>query len=216
MPLVFVVLIIIVLMLNAKDYNNNRERQSSIYAKDGRKTNAALEQKIMDTYMKHGLSADDAHQKSYEDIIKAGYEPCIPRDAYGANSSRCILKYGFNPQDFDSWLVQDRRKDFTEEWKIAHPGENPAEHREEIEERVYLNFPKSEFEYVRDIKTRAKRNQAEPVGTHIIYPGLGTCEILAHNWIGDGYFGGTYTLKVLKTGQIVSFVKIGDKRISRQ
>lgn len=212
MPLVFAVLVIIVLFLNANDYNKNREKETSIYAKEGRKTNAILEQKIMHEYMMQGLSADEAFRKSYEDIVKAGYEPCIPRSAYSTNSSR--MKY-HDPQYFDSWLVKDRRKDYTEEWKNTHPGEDIGKHREEIEERVYLDFPKNEAEYIRDIKTRAKRNQAEPIGAYIIYPGLGTCEVLAHNWIGDGYFGGTYTLKVLKTGQIVSFVKIGDKKISR-
>ena len=212
MPLVFAVLVIIVLFLNANDYNKNREKETSIYAKEGRKTNAILKQKIMREYMMQGLSADEAFRKSYEDMVKAGYEPCIPRSAYSANSSSMEYR---DPQYFDSWLVKDRRKDYTEEWKNTHPGEDIGKHREEIEERVYLDFPKNEAEYIRDIKTRAKRNQAEPIGAYIIYPGLGTCEVLAHNWIGDGYFGGTYTLKVLKTGQIVSFVKIGDKKISR-
>ena len=216
MPLVFAVLIMLVIVLNAKDDNKRRNTQSAIYAKDGRKTNAAFEQKTMDSYMKQGLSADDAFRRSYEDMVKTGYEPCIPRDAYDEDSSRCVLKSSFNPQDFDSFLVKRRREDYTEDWKIANPGKNPWEYREEIEERVYHNFPKNEAEYIRDVKTRANRKQAEPVGAYIIYPGLGTCEILAHNWIGDGYFGGTYTLKVLKTGQIVSFVKIGDKKISRQ
>lgn len=216
MPLVFAVLIIAVLLLNAKDFNKEQEKKSALYAKDGRKTNAALEQKIMDTYMKHGLSADEAFQKSYEDIVKAGYEPCIPRDAYGKNSSCCVLKHSFNPRDFDSSLVRSRRKDITEEWRKLHPNEDVWEHRDEIEKQVYEGFPQNEYEYVYDIKRRTMRMKAEPIGTFIVYPGLGTCEILAHNWIGDGYFGGTYTLKVLKTGQVVSYVKIGDKKISRQ
>jgi len=67
-----------------------------------------------------------------------------------------------------------------------------------------------------DIKRSASRASAEPVGTFIIYPGLGTCEVLAHNWIGDGASGGTYTLKVLKTGKVVTHVRIGDTKIRRQ
>jgi hypothetical protein len=216
MPLVFAVLIILVLFLNSSDFNKKRSREMSVYAKDGRKTNATLEQKIMDTYMKHGLSADEAFRKSYEDIIRAGFEPCIPRSAYGSNSSRCVLKHGFNPKDFDSFLVRDRRNDFTAEWKREHPGQDPWLHRDEIEELVYKDFPGNEYAYIRDIKRRAMKAQAKPVGTFIIYPGLGTCEILAHNWNKDVATGGTYTLRVLKNDKIVGYVKIGDKKIKSQ
>ena len=216
MPLVIAVLVIIVIVLNVRDGNKRAGRQASLYARDGRKTNAALEQKIMDTYMKQGLSADEAFQRSYEDMISLGYEPCIPREAYGKNSSICVMKHRFNPRDFDSWLVRDRRADITKEWAREHPGENAVEHEEEIERLVYQNFPTSQGAYIRDVKRRANRAKAVPVGQFIIYPGLGTCEVIAHNWIKDGLFGGTYTLKVLKTGQIVTFVQIGDSKIQRQ
>lgn len=215
MPLIIAVLIIIVLFLNAKDSKKWNDRQSSIREKDCRKTNARLEQKIMDTYMKHGYSADEAFRKSYDDMLAAGYDPCIPRSAYGKNSSYCEGKYGFDPEYYDSYLVRDRRKDIREEWRREHPSEEMLS-EEEVERRVYRNFPKNNSQYIADIKRRSNRAQAEPIGTFIIYPGLGTCEILAHNWVGDGSLGGTYTLKVLRTGQIVSYVKIGDNKIQKQ
>lgn len=214
MPLVFAVLIIVVVFLNAKDSNKNRTRQSAIYAKEGRKTNAVLEQKIMDTYMKHGFSADEAFRKSYEDIMAAGYEPCIPREAYGENSSYCAGRNGFAPEEYDSWLVRDRREDIIDEWKCEHPKELMLDNNA-IEARVYQNFPRNEVEYIADIKRRGKRKRAEPIGTFIIHPRLGTCEILAHNWIGNSGEG-TYTLKVLKTGKVVTYVRIGDTTITKQ
>ena len=87
---------------------------------------------------------------------------------------------------------------------------------EEIDKLTYGNYPTTEYAYLHDIKRSASRASAEPVGTFIIYPGLGTCEVLAHNWIGDGASGGTYTLKVLKTGKVVTYIRIGDTKIRRQ
>lgn len=216
MPLVFAVLIILVVFFNLRDSKKTHDMRSSAYAKDMRKTNAALEQKIMDTYMKHGLSADEAFRKSYEDMIAAGYEPCIPRDAYGKNSSFCGRGSSFDPRSYDSWLVRDRRKDIESEILSAYPGAAIEEHRDEIDALVYQNFPKSESEFIFDVKRRNNRSFAEPVGTFIIYPGLGTCEVIAHNWLGDGAFGGYYTLKVLRTGELTTSVKIGDSKIQKQ
>lgn len=217
MPLVFFVLIVLVIIFNAKDSAVRCARASGSYAKDMRKTNAILEQRIMDDYMKHGLSADEAFKKSYEEIIAAGYEPCIPREAYGENSSWCSKKYKrhFAPEEYDSFLVRDRRKDFREEWCNTHPGEDISPHLEEIEQLVYQNFPTSIISYKADLNRREKRKAAVPIGKCIIYPGIGTCEVLAHNWIGDGSIG-YYSLKVIKNGGVIDFVKIGDPRISRQ
>lgn len=217
MPLVIAVLIIIVLCLNAKDSKKWNNRQSSIYEKNCRKTNARLEQKIMDTYMKHGYSADEAFRKSYDDMLAAGYDPCIPRNAYGSNSSNCWKPGVGGYERFESHWVQQRRKAAIQEWLSKNPRELPCNVPiDEIDAIVYNDFPATERAYLHDIERLRRRGQAEPIGTFIIYPGLGTCEILAHNWIGDGAAGGTYTLKVLKTGQIVTHVTIGDSKIRKQ
>ena len=221
MPLVIAVLVILVLIFNAKDSNKNNARQSAIRERDRRKTNAVLEQRTLDMYMKHGYSFDEAFRKSYEDMIATGYDPCIPRDAYsknrdGTQSSFCGYSF-FEPEKFDSFWVRQRREDAKRQWQQSHPGVHISKaSREEIERLTYVNYPTTEFAYLHDIKRSTELAKAEPVGTFIIYPGLGTCEILAHNWIGDGATGGTYTLRVLKTGQIVSYIKIGDSRIRKQ
>ena len=216
MPLVFAVLIIIVVILNCKDSTKWNSRQASLHEDYRRKTNARLEQRTMDTYMKHGYSADEAFKKTYEDMLAAGYDPCIPREAYGTNSS-CAKGLKTTVEQFDSLWVRQRRDAAIQEWLREHPGKLPCHAPIEIiDAAVYDHFPVSEAEYLHDIERLRMKNQAEPIGTFIIYPGLGTCEILAHNWIGDGAAGGTYTLKVLKTGKVVSYVRIGDSKIRKQ
>ncbi len=221
MPLVIAVLIILVLIVNIKDSNAKNATESSIYEKSRRKTNAKLEQRTLDMYMKHGYSFDEAFRKACEDMVSAGYDPCIPRAAYkknsaGTQSSFCGYTF-FRPEEFDSFLVQQKREDAMREWQQDHPDIHISEAPpEEIERMTYDNFPTTESAYLRYLGCSSMKSKAEPVGSFIIYPGLGTCEVLAHNWIGDGYYGGTYTLKVLKTGQVVTHVKIDDKRIERQ
>lgn len=217
MPLVFAVLIAIVIILNLKDSTKWNARQASLNEDYRRKTNARLEQKIMDSYMKRGYSADEAFKKSYEDMLAAGYDPCIPREAYGKNSSCATGRGKTTVEQFDSMWVRKRREAVIEDWLRKHPGKLPCHAPSNlIDAVVYNNFPTTEAAYLHDIERLRMRSQAEPIGTFIIYPGLGTCEILAHNWRGDGAAGGTYTLKVLKTGKVVTYVKIGDDLIRRQ
>lgn len=221
MPLIIVVLIILVVIINANESKKKNATLSAIREKDRRKTNAKLEHHILDTYMKHGYSFDEAFKRAYQDMIDAGYDPCIPRSAYknreGIESSSCGIYGGNDVERYDSFWVQQRRDDAKRKWQQSHPGVHISKASpEEIDKLTYSNYPTTEYAYLHDMKRSASMASAEPVGTFIIYPGLGTCEVLAHNWIGDGAAGGTYTLKVLKTGQVVSYVKIGDSKIRKQ
>lgn len=221
MPLILAVLIVLVLVFNLSDWRSNKARQAAINEKNRRKTNAKLEHKILDNYMKHGYSFDDAFRKSYEDMISAGYDQCIPRDAYknreGVESSSCGVYGGSDVERYDSLWVKQRREEAKRDWLQAHPGMHISKaSTDEIDALIYSNFPQTELQYLCDIQRSSVKASAEPVGSCIIYPGLGTCEVLAHNWTGNGNGGGTYTLKVLKTGEIVTYVKIGDDKIRRQ
>ena len=71
MPLVIAVLVIIVLLMNAHDSNKKCARDFANREKDRRKTNARKEQGIVDFYMKHGYSFEDAFKNSYNDMIEA-------------------------------------------------------------------------------------------------------------------------------------------------
>lgn len=221
MPLIIAILVILVIITGAWQSSKKNAQLSANREKDKQKTNAKLEHRILDTYMKHGYSFNDAYNQTVQDMIAAGYEPCIPRAAYknrdGIESSSCGIYGGDDVERYDSFWVQQRREEAKREWQQAHPGVHISKAPpEEIEKLTYANYPTTEFAYLRDVARSTEKLKAVPVGTFIIYPGLGTCEILAHNWIGDGAAGGTYTLKVLKTGKVVTYVKIGDNKIRRQ
>ena len=170
--------------------------------------------------MKHGYSFNDAFNQAAEDMIAAGYIPCIPRTAYknreGVESSSCGMYGGADVERYDSYWVKQRREEAKRIWQQSHPGVHISQApTEEIERLTYNDYPTTELAHIRDMKRYQVRASAEPVGTYIFYPGLGTCEVLAHNWIGDGT-SGTYTLKVLKTGKVVTYVRIGDNKIQKQ
>jgi len=219
MPLIIAVLVILVVFVSVRESKKKNDNLAAIREKDSRKTNARMEQQIVDYYMKRGYSFSDAYRKSYEDMVEAGYVPCIPRDAYSKNtkdqeSSFCGYNGIFSVEKFDSFWVKEKRDEARRKWFESHNGELMPQ--EELDAAIYDGFPTSVEEYMHDLKRSAKRSEAYPVGSYIIYPNYGTCEILAHNWIGDGSSGGTYTLRVLKTGETVSHIKIGDSKIRRQ
>lgn len=196
MPLVILVLFIVFLFVSANDSNKKYNREITIREKDKRKTNAKMERKLVDYYMKYGFSFDEAFKKSYEDMVAAGYDPCIPRNAYEDNysihyqSSFCDC-----PWKYDSSWVKQRKEVYAEA-------------------DVYRNFPKNDIEWSIDLKRQSLIKDTIPVGEYLIYPGLGTCEVI--DFINLGTVG-YYTLKVLSTGEILrNTVKIGDPRITRQ
>lgn len=234
MPLVIAVLAFMVLIFNCKDSIKRNTRLEGNQAKDRLKTNAKLEQRTLDMYLKYGYSFADAFQRTYQDMYKAGYEPCIPYEAYlklkdGSGwSSFCdsgnntylgrwnerLVDKGFSPGQYDSEWVRDRRRAIYESYQINHPEEEISS--SELERLTYENFPKTEWEHQRDIKISANISKAEPIGTYIIYPNLGTCEVLGYYWVDHGAAGGAYKLKVLKTGEIVNRVLVGDEKIRKQ
>lgn len=227
MPLVIAVLIAVAIFATRKDDKKKYDRQVAERAEASRKTNAKLEQRLFDTYLKHGYSPDDAFRQTCQDMCQAGFEPCIPRDAYlegkSDYSSLCTCDNGwsgrnnlerFRPGAYDSTWVHQRREAITRSWKINRPGEELTS--EELERLTYTNFPKNEQEYQRDINISANIFKAAPVGSFIIYPGLGTCEVLGYEWIDSGALGGRYKLRVLKTGEMVTHVSIGDEKIRKQ
>ncbi len=234
MPFIIAVLGIAVAISGVVAYGKKVEKQSSMRAKDMQKTNANLEQSLVDGFMKAGYSFDDAFDAAVTELVERGFSPCIPRTAYQHqevdNKYRLI---GEAPQDevvepmkssfiegvgfdnlseqYDSFEVRNRRSLLRRQWKAEHGCDIPAD---ELERRIYIDFPTSETEYESGLDKRAREWQAYPVGSYITYPNLGTCEVVGHNNIGSA--GGTYKLKVLKTGQVVNYVKIGDKKIQLQ
>jgi hypothetical protein len=151
------------------------------------------------------MAFDEAYEATLKEIVSLGYEPCIPRDAYGKRSKTSVFdkapSYGSetswveNPERYDSSLVKTRKRNFNGDDK-----------------RVYKNFPKTHYEYELDLKRSSLRAKTIEKGQFITHPEYGTCEVLGYNY---GILGtsGTYKVRVLKTGETVNTIKIGDSRI---
>lgn len=212
MPLIIAVLIIIFVFIKAKEDRIKNDKDAATWTKSSRKTNAKKERRLVDIYMKHGYSFEDAFRKSYEDMVAEGYDPCIPKNAYTKNQNGVQSSYCKNPESFDSFCVQHRRDIAIHKWRETH-GREPMPD-DVLEAQVYDKFPTTHAGYLYDLKAQSFKLATIPVGEFLIYPGLGTCEVIGHNHTGG--LSGTYVLRVLSTGDVVSNVKIGDSKISRQ
>ena len=211
MPLIIFVLIVIVLFVSLKDSSKRAERSSANYDYNRRKTNARLEQKLIDYYMKHGVSFEKAFDLSRKEIMEKGFEPCVPKEAYinALNEfqltpiSYCYLlpssetSYCPDIDKYDSMEVRDRREKYGDD-----------------DSMVYKNFPKTQFEYVQGLKARTYQLKAIDKGEYVFHPRLGTCEVLGHDYAPSGTRG-TYILKVIKTDRIDRSIRIDDKQLQR-
>lgn len=222
MPLVFIVLVVLLICVSTSDSMKKTSKIMSDREVSRRKTNATREKNALIEYMQQGITFDDAFKMTYQKMIDEGYDPCIPKDAYAYSWGVYIDKIGkvvpsvWCPERYDSFAVAQRRSLAIEKWKRGHPGKHITESKpEEIEELIYANFPTNDYEYLKDLDRGGAFFDSIPVGGHLVYPGLGTCEVLAIHWNQDET-NGFYDLKVLKTGHVVSFVKITDKKIRRQ
>ncbi len=170
-----------------------------------------MEYALAKAYMEHGYSLEDAFRESYADMYAAGFEPCVPRGVYS-----CVGAPR-NIGDYDSKWTKHRQSFAREMWLIEHPGCSIDQASDqELYALTYDDFPTFEFTVTQEKNLMKLWGQALPIGTFIIYPGLGTCEILAHKWRRQGRLGGTYVLKVLRTGKTVDHVAIDSEGIVRQ
>ena len=200
MPLIIIVLAVIVACLCARSFNKNSERQNNEYSAAARKTNAKMERNLVDQYMKQGKEFDEAFELARNDMLAAGYEPCIPKNSYNGHSSYCK-----NCEQYDSVAVRELRQDYKTECQNrgvqwSYEGED---------EYIYKSgrLPTSAFRYHQ--KLSSHWYDAIPVGKYISTPLYGTCEV-----IDLDYKRSQNIVKILKTGQIVR-IPFGDKRITR-
>lgn len=223
--LIFMIIVvgIIVLAMNSVESSKKQSKLSAIREKDRRITNARLERETVDKYVKYGLSFDEAFERAREDIIASGFDPCIPKGEYKVNkygernspthySTHICGRWPYDvSKQFDSFAVKQRRNSIKQQWRNVHGDEIPSD---ELERRIYEAFPQTEFDYLRDLDAQIRVYKTIEIGSYITYPGLGMCEIIGYN--NPELSWGTYQLKVLKTGEVVNYVRIGDNRIQRQ
>ena len=209
MPLVFAVVVIIWLFVVFHDKNKDQNRKNANYEKARRKTNAEKERIVLDGYMKQGMTLAEAYEATKAEMIRLGYEPCIPLNAYGTGL------YGrkeIHDGEETSYLEAESNRFDSDEVKTRKRLLQQNGHQA-ADAGVYNNFPTNNYEYVRDLKSQTLQFQSIPVGKWITYPGYGTLEILGYNYSPYNPSKGYYKAKVIKTGEIVTTIKIGDKSI---
>lgn len=209
MPLIIAVVAIVWFFVVIHDKQKDYNRDSANREKMMRKTNSYLERETLDKFLREGMTFDEAYNATVSEMVKLGFDPCIPREAYG--KKYCGVNEPINgetswvdaPGRFDSDTVKRRRD---EECGTGYHGRttNPS--------GVYSNFPTNEFEYKQDLKRSTLKLQAIEKGKFFIYPGYGTCEVIGYNFNTFGTKG-TYTVRVVKTGEIVHTIRIGDSKI---
>lgn len=224
MPLVFAFLIVAALLLSYFEGKNKAAKNGAISAKSMRKTNARLEQRILDQHMKCGKSFDESFALTQQEIVSRGFEPCIPRSGYKGHkrdSSDKYINHGdYNTshcpklEDYDSYEVQARWEELYEDWKRKHPNENGGDEFAPSDEEIYKDFPTTQWEYELGIDQRRLRMKLVPIGEYIILPNHGTCEVVGYNF-NSRKTGGSYSLKVLHTGQIIDYISFHNSQIKK-
>ena len=222
MPLIIAVLVIVVVICNLKDSSKRADRASALHANTRRKTCAYMEQQLVSKYLLCGMSFDEAFRKSYQDMVDAGFEPCIPKDAYvGARENLISSKLARPFYEYDSLWVRDiykaKRDKQRSKYKKKHPIIQDQVYFDpmDIYKEIHENFPTCDYEFIKAMDRVRIEVNAKPIGTFLIYPGYGTCEVLNYRYNYDKTKG-WYVLRVLKTNKVVDDVKIGDPRISYQ
>lgn len=211
MPLIIAVLIVIVIISCVRNSNKELFRRNKEYTASARKTNAEMERGLVDWYMKRGKSFDDAFQLSKEDMQRAGFEPCIPKDAYKlkiGNSDNIETSECYGYERFDSTAVKNLKQDYRNQCR-----QKGVEWTKEGEcEYVYSEkLPVSAAQYAAYLHRQNTTHQHESVavGKYFSYLGLGTCEVIALD-----FEHAMHTVKVLSTGEVRQ-IPFGDKKITK-
>ncbi len=212
MPLVIAVIIIIGLFVIFKDKSGSQDARAKNEAASRRKTNAKLEQSILDGHMKHGLSFNEAFTATQKDVVSAGYEPCIPKDKYkNPHATTSETSMCDRCEKYDSFIVKTRRSDFNRLYASSY---DEAERQIKCEEYIYNNFPNDSYEYNKWLRHSLFLKKIILPESYITYPFLGTCEIINFHINANGC-SGRYEVRVLETGAINTIIPIGDKKITR-
>ncbi len=207
MPLIIACIIFLALIVVLRDHNVNTNQSIANYTKNGRKTNARLERMIVDKQMRLGLTFDEAYDEAQKKIIEQGFEPCIPRSAYGQGQfgKRVIdqsweTSFVYDPEQYDSQLVKSRRE------SLQRLSGNVSD------ADLYKDFPQSYAEYINDNKRLAATWRTYQRGEWFTHPKYGTVEVIDYHF-GPFAGHGSYSVKVIKTGQIVHGISIDDPGI---
>ena len=213
MPLIIAVIVIIVIFVWAIESNKESGRRNREHSAAARKTNAEMERSLVDKHMKHGKPFREAFQAAREDVQKAGFEPCIPMDAYRLRLGCCTdseVETSECPhyEQYDSAAVKHLKSDYKSQCEKS--GKKWSKEGEYA--FVYgSSFPTTAAQYDAYLSRslRTHQHEAVAVGRYISYYGFGTCEVVSLD-----FDHAMHTVKVLKTGEIKQ-IPFGDKNITK-
>ncbi|MFA6731005.1 MAG: hypothetical protein WCR95_08440 [Eubacteriales bacterium] len=117
MPLIIAVVAIVVFFVVIHDKQKDYNRESANREKMMRKTNSYLERETLDKFLREGMTFDEAYNATVSEMVKLGFDPCIPREAYG--KKYCGVNEPINgetswvdnPGKYDSDTVKRRRNE---------------------------------------------------------------------------------------------------------
>ena len=214
MPLIIIVLIIIVLISWGVGIGKDSERKRKQYKASSRKTNAKMEREVVDKYMKYGKPFNEAFELAQKEMIKNGFEPCIPRDAYKpdlwSSSDGTPPETSECPEceKYDSDAIKHLRT----EYYILCDKRKEKRTREGEDKYIYGDkLPQTARQYETFLMACQYRGiyDAASVGSYISYSGLGTCEV-----IDLDVNTSEHIVKVIRTGEIKR-ISFGDKNITK-
>lgn len=222
MPLVFVLLVIVVVFVNIFESSKKGRLQDQQAARILRRTNAKLERELVDHYMKQGLTLNESISLTYNDLIKKGFDPAIPPDAYYQDKNgKFESSETIEPlYKYESDAVSNTESLIILVHKKVHPGEPLPYSDEEYTSRVYKWLPKTMSEYDLLMDALYVWGIALPLHTMVIHETYGLCEIvdfvilpgLEPTKIGAWKFS-AYKLQSVKTKEIyVSNIKRNEVR----
>ena len=219
MPLVIIIFVIVAVGVIALDSNKAKFRTLTCHENWRRMTNAHLEQALMSRNLLYGLSFDEAYRITCQQLVDAGYDPCIKPSDYDVHEGIWGSVVKGSIRDFDSLHVKQLKEESVKNCKrsrIPHPILNGVEITvpDDIElfKDIYKGFPTNEWEYLRAVKQKSLQTKVVPVGEMLVYVGYGTCKVISHNY-NHNKTSGTYTLRSLKTGDVIT-VSMTDSRIT--
>lgn len=203
MPLIIFVLVVIVGFVCVKDKMKDPTSGGGNNAWDLRKTNARLESELYyDFIYNKNMPVGDATIQVEQVLTRDGFVPCLSvqliEDVVNTrfqkpSSPMCFVSsYGYD--HFDSYAVQTRRK-------ILAARNLPVN-----DETVYADFPKSEYDYMRELSLSRRVTNIIKPGTWITHPAYGACQVIK---LSDNFF--VYECKTLD-GRMVN-ISVKDKDI---
>ena len=163
MPLIFAVVVIITIIVVLNDAQKNYNRESANYTKMYRKTNSFLERETLDKFMRQGMTFDEAYLSTMNEMVRLGYEPCIPADAYGQIQYRDPFTDGETSWvdgegQYDSYIIKTRRELLGENQQIGN------------DSRIYEDFPRNRFESRQEAERSRKRFPHVPEKASFLLP----------------------------------------------